>query len=622
MRNTNLSPWPSRPGTRTALVAIISVLIFSVTAKWTFQGLKPLQQFYFGQYLYSELTPPSYIDTYRLLQAVSRRGDQRQVREADVQAGETRDQNGKRLPLQLSEDALKEGYSALQVVHSKPITSSFIRGWLRGNIYDNRSILQVFATDCILAVLVLMAGCLLAGPFERKAALIRKYGRQIRGPVAVTVSKFNSRFNGNGIGITVCKTGLARLFRSQEPQLRLPLAKESSGILTVGYPGTGKTAILMQVLQQVRARGERAVIYDPHGEFITRFFRPDRDVILNPWDVRGHWWDLAAEVTHPAVTLTIANSLFPEVPGEHEFFARVCRQIQAYLLRWKPDVHEFADWLSDPKMIEKLLRETALTATIDPAAGPQRVGVFSTLSLVVEALKSVPPREECRGSWDSAGWARSGNGWIFLTSEPMSRPSLRPLHSAWFDLLILRLLNTMEAIGPKTWLVLDELASLHRLPQLVSCLVETRKTGNPIVYGFQSQSQIKAMYGPDWDPILSVPYAKFFMRTTSPDSKDWMSLVVGDVEVERLRDEKRSNESGTSTQSETWEFPTHRLILASEFGGLDDLQGFLVVGGTVTEFRTHHPELPKVCKGFISRPITEVQAAPADDDDNSLEVFN
>jgi type IV secretory pathway TraG/TraD family ATPase VirD4 len=39
--------------------------------------------------------------------------------------------------------------------------------------------------------------------------------------------------------------------------------------------------------------------------------------------------------------------------------------------------------------------------------------------------------------------------------------------------------------------VLDELASLNKLPQLHTAVTENRKYGNPVVLGFQGRSQME-----------------------------------------------------------------------------------------------------------------------------------
>jgi len=41
------------------------------------------------------------------------------------------------------------------------------------------------------------------------------------------------------------------------------------------------------------------------------------------------------------------------------------------------------------------------------------------------------------------------------------------------------------------WFVLDELASLQKLPQLHTAITENRKSRNPIVLGFQGKAQLE-----------------------------------------------------------------------------------------------------------------------------------
>ena len=55
----------------------------------------------------------------------------------------------------------------------------------------------------------------------------------------------------------------------------------------IGDTGAGKSAMLFQVLRQVRGRGDSAIVYDPAREFVKRFYDPSRgDDILNPLDKR------------------------------------------------------------------------------------------------------------------------------------------------------------------------------------------------------------------------------------------------------------------------------------------------------------------------------------------------
>ena len=58
-----------------------------------------------------------------------------------------------------------------------------------------------------------------------------------------------------------------------------------------GDPGSGKTSVLQQLLLQIDARKECAIVYDPALEFTSKFFNPERgDTILNPFDARSPYW--------------------------------------------------------------------------------------------------------------------------------------------------------------------------------------------------------------------------------------------------------------------------------------------------------------------------------------------
>ena len=73
-----------------------------------------------------------------------------------------------------------------------------------------------------------------------------------------------------------------------------------------------------------------------------------------------------------------------------------------------------------------------------------------------------------------------------MTSTPDMLDAVLPLQSMWLDMLLLKLQSVeRQPDQPRTWVVLDELASLKALPQLATALTKQRKSGNPIVLGFQ-----------------------------------------------------------------------------------------------------------------------------------------
>ena len=76
----------------------------------------------------------------------------------------------------------------------------------------------------------------------------------------------------------------------------VPVGAEVKHLGMFGATGSGKTVAQLELLDQIRGRGQPAVIYDPAGEFVRHFYRPGRDVILNPLDQRSPCWSPFAEI--------------------------------------------------------------------------------------------------------------------------------------------------------------------------------------------------------------------------------------------------------------------------------------------------------------------------------------
>jgi type IV secretory pathway TraG/TraD family ATPase VirD4 len=168
--------------------------------------------------------------------------------------------------------------------------------------------------------------------------------------------------------------------------------------------------------------------------------------------------------------------------------------------------------MSNADEIDKRVAGTELAAMIDKGAANQRSGVLGSLNMVADAFKLLPKESETKRRWNTVEWAKERKGWVFLTSKATMRERMRPLVSLWLDLLVLRLMNE-ESAKRKTWFVLDELASLQRLPQLTTAVTENRKSNNPMVLGFQGKAQVEALYGHVAEAMLSQPATKIFLNS-------------------------------------------------------------------------------------------------------------
>src|SRR6185312_2657822 len=152
------------------------------------------------------------------------------------------------------------------------------------------------------------------------------------------------------------------------------------------------------------------------------------------------------------------------------------------------------------------------------------------------------------------------------------------------------------------WFVLDELASLNKLPQLHTAVTENRKHGNPVVMGFQGRSQLEKRYGQDAETMLSQPATKIFFKTSEPRAAKWISEAIGEIEVERLK-ESRSMGLLRSKKSFTMEIATKPLVMPSEIAGLEPLHGYIKQGNLVVPAQFPYLRSKAKQPGFIERVI-------------------
>jgi hypothetical protein len=377
--------------------------------------------------------------------------------------------------------------------------------------------------------------------------------------------------------------------------------------MLMGDTGSGKSSAIRQILRQVQERGETAIVYDPAMDFVGEFYDPNRgDLILNPLDARCPYWSLASELLRDETAMTIAAAFLPDKEYEKAFFTDGPRRILAHLLKYKSDSSDLLKWMSDPDQIASRVKGTPLAALIDPTAPAQRAGVISSLNMVADSLELLPEYRDNGNTFSTAEWRIQRKRWVFLTSNPGYREKILPLHSVWLDLFILRMMGDCEDRYAKpVWFVIDELASLNKLPQLHTAVTENRKYGNPVVLGFQGRSQMEKRYGKDAEAMLSQPATKVFFKTSEPRAAKWISDAIGEIEVERLK-ESRSMGLMRSKKSFSLEIVTKPLVMASEIAGLEPLRGFIKQENRVVPVRFALAKKRDKQPEFIERKLPEL----------------
>jgi type IV secretory pathway TraG/TraD family ATPase VirD4 len=572
-------------------VIVLTVVILCVRLRF---GDAPLKRYYLPVYERTSVIGAfsrSHRSTYRML-FVGGQGTPRPAMDSDVVLGKTPEPGGKVLPLALSDTARQHGYSLLFRGPQRTYVDVRLRDYLKVVVYSGLGLPSLFLPSLIGGALAFISLLPITvwKDIERQKQL--RYGRRLKGPEMLTPQQFNRMVKGDGIGFKT--DGMRRM-------LCIPARAEAQHIQIIGDTGAGKSALMFQVLRQVRSRGDSAIIYDPSREFVRRFYDPQRgDVILNPLDKRCPYWGPAEELRSRSEAKALAVSLFqPPQDKKGEFFIESPQKIFAFLMAYGPTPDELVEWMSNPDEIDRRLQNTEHAHLIDARAHQQRAGVLASLGLVADSLRLLPKRNEGNGAWTATEWAEKRQGWIFLTSLPAEREALRPLQSLWIDWLVLRLLNEPTEAQKRVWFIIDELASLQKLPQLHTAITEARKSRNPVVLGFQGKAQLEYLYGHLAEVMLSQPATSVWLTTKEPNAGEWVSKFIGKVEVERLRE---THFDGTrSGRNFALDRQVEPLVLESEISGLADLHAYMKYQNYVTRFSFPYFDMPEIAKGFELR---------------------
>src|SRR5437870_1804526 len=403
--------------------------------------------------------------------------------------------------------------------------------------------------------------------------------------------------------------------------LPVPREEEAEGFLLLGDPGTGKSQVIQQFLAQIAERNppEAVVCYDPAGEFITNYFKPGQDIVLNPLDARCPYWSPTLEVDYENTNAGAtdrqfsAETFFPDrdhsAPNT-QFFVKSARSIFARMLEFKPDAERIVEMLTDEKLIDKIVAGTEHAHLIDKDAKGQRGGVLATLSEIGESLKLLPSLEDCSREVSLTGWTRQRRGWIFITSTQDTRDSLRTLQAAWINILMKRLMATPPTASREhpCWVVVDEIHSLKRLPALSAVLVEGRKYGLKLILGTQNKAQFEEHYGRNAATMLSTPHLKILYRCNVPESARWVSEMIVEEEKERPRIGTTATVQANGRDSINYSAYTERrsVISKEQIMALRNLHGYWKYSDAVVPFRIQPIQREQVAHAFIRRTVHSV----------------
>ena len=416
--------------------------------------------------------------------------------------------------------------------------------------------------------------------YFRRRGLAGRLSKFIRGGVIATerdlirhIRKLNRKVSGTQHRLA----GIPYPYKSQE-----------QNTLVIGSTGSGKTQLISDLVAQIRKRGEKVIIFDKKCDYLGWFYDGRKDYILNPFDKRSEQWNLLGEIEHMGMIKTIAESFVPSrghANSHNDIWDEAARivftEVVTKVIKAKNDYsnEQIVDLMlrTDVSELAEYVKGTMAQGLISTDSKKSAISVILTLATHFNGLRlSKGTKKE---SFSIRRWLKEENrdSAIFITSQSNFESELGPLETAWFEIIINGILAGKQNSDKKTWIILDELAGLQKIPSLQRGLSAARSYGGCFVLGLQNIAQMKEIYGIHHaSSISSECNTRAIFKTNEPETSKWVSENIGDEEIietnKSLSYGAHQVRDGVSISSHSKVKP---LVLASQVQNMDRMEIYL-----------------------------------------------
>ncbi|MBF0558678.1 MAG: type IV secretion system DNA-binding domain-containing protein [Nitrospirae bacterium] len=394
--------------------------------------------------------------------------------------------------------------------------------------------------------------------------------------------------------------------------VRLPVSAEPKHTFIVGRPGVGKTVFLSQVLERLKERGDRGIVYDFKGDYVSRFYNPDTDILFNPLDRRCFGWSIFNEITTAMDIDAIAHSLIPQAATGDPFWNDAARDVFAGILHYlyqggaKTNADIWKEITAPGEQITDRMNHTVGGQRgcryIEDPSSKQALSIFSVM---MQFTKSFEYMSGADGSFSIFDWLESGKGWIFVTNYADVQDSLKPILSLFIDLVGRRLLSMKDDYHRRIFFFLDELGTLQKLSTIVRLLTLSRSKGGSCWLGIQDIGQVDKIYSEQLrQAIVNACGNSVTFSVADPTTADFLSRKIGETEFWETEESYSDGVANTKDgYTQTRRRKTERLVLPSDIMNLRDLECMVKIANyDITKTKLAYKAYDDRNEPFLLRP--------------------
>jgi len=352
--------------------------------------------------------------------------------------------------------------------------------------------------------------------------------------------------------------------------------RENRHIMIWGGVGSGKTQIMLNLMRQIQARGDKMLILDTKGDMTSGFAQAH--TLLAPQDERSAVWRIAEDCRSALDARELAAKLIPE--SHDRIWSDAARAVlTACLIKLqheKPAAWTWADLRATATQSAEELRKIAARYypealhVLGEEASKTTQSVLTTLQSHLHTVSALAE------AWSSPEAERfSINDWL---NDPYRSPPLilqydgryPDLSNAWVSAFIATLSSVVaspafpEDPDRRVWLFLDEFPQLDRLKHFSTLLDTGRSKGVCVVLGMQDFAQLRDRYGHHQaDAWLGMIGTHIITRISLGRTAEEVCRLIGTQDVEK-RKRTKTYSKGQVSVTEDVRLETRPVITMSD----------------------------------------------------------
>lgn len=353
-------------------------------------------------------------------------------------------------------------------------------------------------------------------------------------------------------------------FMKIHKSLSLAKTKWTRHILIYGSVGSGKSQILLPIIQQIFSANHKAILYDIKGD-ITSYFK--NALLISPWDARSAIWDIAKDICTRDAAQEFATAMIPN-EGKDPFWSNAGQFLLTGIL-FSLQVEKGIKWgwkdLSDrcnydaEKLLALMKKYYPKGANViaDPTSDKTNsvISTLAAMTRLIDDLAFAWGETQGRETFSLREWIRddyTGKRQIILQAgkgEKLTGAYIAAMINAVVPEIISPAMSADE-MGRTLFFVLDEFTSLSKI-KIQPLIDKGRDRGCCVVLAFQDIAQVRRVYGADdAKSITSMVGTHIVCQVGAGETREFVAnQIIGKRRIATLNTNISTSAGGKATST-------------------------------------------------------------------------